>query len=58
MSFKFFIIITIIVGLNGCQSSSNKQEPIINTNSTDIPQIDEGIKVIKIPIISAEDLNE
>jgi len=57
MNFKIFIIIIIIVGLNGCNSSS-KQEPIIKTNSTDIPQIDEGIKVIKIPIISAEDLNE
>jgi len=58
MNFKIFIIIIVIIGLNGCKSSSSKQEPIVDTNSTDIPKMDEGIKVIKIPIITAEDLNE
>jgi len=58
MSFKFFIITIVMIGLNGCGSSSSKQELILDANSTDIPKLDDGLKVIKVPIITAEDLNE
>ena len=58
MNFKIFIIIIVIIGLNGCRSSSSKQEPILDTNATDIPKMDDGLKVIKVPIITAEDLND
>ena len=57
MNFKFFIIMMLIIGLNGCESDSTEEETINDANSTDIPTMDEGLKTIKIPIISAEDLN-
>ena len=47
-----------MIGLNGCGSSSTKKESTIDANSTDIPKLDDGLKVIKVPIITAEDLNE
>ena len=58
MNFKIFIIIMVIIGLNGCGSSSTKKEAIIDATPTDIPKMDEGLKIIKIPIIPTENLNE
>ena len=54
MYFKVFIVVFLVIGLSSCKSTKTNAH---NTNLTDIPKIDEKVKVIKVPIITVEDLN-
>jgi len=47
------IEIVLIIGLSGCGSDSDD-----NVQVTDIPKLNENLKVIKIPIITDKELNE